>query len=121
MTPTKKPSPRSSSAVLEPPPISKKPGGIRSRAKAPTAEKPLMAPKAAPKARPVKGSHTVIRPIDHQHIAARAYEIFLERGSIHGHDLEDWEQAEMELCGFSVNRHIEGNSHLGKSTGAYLR
>lgn len=30
-------------------------------------------------------------------IAARAYEIFLSRGASHGHDLDDWLQAEREL------------------------
>ena len=30
-------------------------------------------------------------------IGLRAYEIFLERGSVHGHDLDDWLQAEYEL------------------------
>ena len=30
-------------------------------------------------------------------IGDRAYEIFLERGSVHGHDLDDWLQAEHEL------------------------
>ena len=30
-------------------------------------------------------------------IAARAYEIFLKRGALEGHDVEDWLQAEMEL------------------------
>jgi hypothetical protein len=30
-------------------------------------------------------------------IAARAYELFLERGSEHGHDFEDWLRAEREL------------------------
>jgi DUF2934 family protein len=30
-------------------------------------------------------------------IARRAHELFLERGSQHGHDLEDWLQAEREL------------------------
>ena len=30
-------------------------------------------------------------------IAARAYSLFLERGSAHGHDWEDWLQAEKEL------------------------
>jgi hypothetical protein len=30
-------------------------------------------------------------------IAARAYEIFLERGGEHGHDAEDWAAAEKEL------------------------
>jgi Protein of unknown function (DUF2934) len=30
-------------------------------------------------------------------IARRAYEIFLEHGSLHGRDLDDWLQAEHEL------------------------
>lgn len=30
-------------------------------------------------------------------IAQRAYEIFLERGSAHGNDSDDWLQAELEL------------------------
>jgi len=30
-------------------------------------------------------------------IAARAYSLFLERGRAHGHDWEDWLQAEKEL------------------------
>ena len=30
-------------------------------------------------------------------IVRRAYEIFEERGRIHGHDLDDWLQAEREL------------------------
>lgn len=30
-------------------------------------------------------------------IAARAYRLFLERGGQHGHDCEDWLQAEREL------------------------
>lgn len=30
-------------------------------------------------------------------IAARAYSLFLERGRSHGHDWEDWLQAEKEL------------------------
>lgn len=35
-------------------------------------------------------------------IARRAFEIYGERGSRHGHDLDDWLQAERELRG-SVN------------------
>ena len=31
------------------------------------------------------------------HIAQRAYELFEERGFAHGHDVEDWLQAEREL------------------------
>jgi hypothetical protein len=30
-------------------------------------------------------------------IAARAYELFLERGGLHGYDMEDWLTAEDEL------------------------
>jgi len=33
----------------------------------------------------------------HAEIEQRAYEIHLERGGIHGQDLEDWLQAEREL------------------------
>jgi hypothetical protein len=32
-----------------------------------------------------------------EQIAHRAYEIFLARGGEHGHDQEDWAQAEREL------------------------
>lgn len=32
-----------------------------------------------------------------EQIARRAYEIFLARGGEHGHDQEDWAQAEREL------------------------
>lgn len=32
-----------------------------------------------------------------EEVAQRAYEIFLERGSDHGNDIEDWLQAEREL------------------------
>lgn len=32
-----------------------------------------------------------------EQIRVRAYERFLERGGEHGHDLEDWLQAEAEL------------------------
>jgi Protein of unknown function (DUF2934)/Polyketide cyclase / dehydrase and lipid transport len=37
-----------------------------------------------------------IRP-SHEEIAARAYELFLQRGSIPGHETADWLQAEEEL------------------------
>lgn len=32
-----------------------------------------------------------------EEVARRAYEIFLARGSAHGHDVADWLQAEREL------------------------
>ena len=36
-------------------------------------------------------------------IAARAHEIFLERGGVAGHDVDDWLQAEMELSSKRTN------------------
>jgi hypothetical protein len=33
----------------------------------------------------------------HEEIAKRAYELYLARGGEHGHDAEDWAQAESEL------------------------
>jgi hypothetical protein len=33
-----------------------------------------------------------------EHIAIRAYELYLERGATDGHDVEDWLQAEREVA-----------------------
>lgn len=41
------------------------------------------------------------RPTE-QEIAARAYQIYLERGRISGHDIDDWLQAEYELMQLPV-------------------
>ena len=38
-------------------------------------------------------------PLSPERIAARAYEIYRERGGQHGHDMEDWLEAERELNG----------------------
>ena len=35
--------------------------------------------------------------LSHLEIAGRAFEIFCERGCQHGHDVDDWLQAEREL------------------------
>jgi hypothetical protein len=35
----------------------------------------------------------------HDEIAKRSFELFLARGGEHGHDVEDWVQAEAELLG----------------------
>lgn len=39
----------------------------------------------------------------HEHIAVRAYEIYMLRGAAHGRDLDDWLQAERELAAKSNN------------------
>jgi len=56
-----------------------------------------------PAASPVKGA--TVSPLQTpmmarattEQIAKRAYELFLARGAEHGHDQEDWLQAEREL------------------------
>ena len=50
----------------------------------------------APKAGPVGAEENEPSPTPAE-IGLRAYEIFLERGSVQGHDLDDWLQAEHEL------------------------
>jgi DUF2934 family protein len=40
-------------------------------------------------------------------IARRAYQLFLERGGEHGHDVEDWLQAERELIEAARARSFE--------------
>jgi hypothetical protein len=40
----------------------------------------------------------------HQQIAARAYQIFLERGREPGHDMDDWLQAEYELMQLPIDQ-----------------
>jgi len=45
-----------------------------------------------------------------QEIRRRAYEIYLERGAQHGHELEDWLRAERELTAIHV---VEGSSESG--------
>ena len=39
---------------------------------------------------------TVLIPID-QRIRQRAYELYVQRGRLDGHDLDDWLQAECEI------------------------
>ncbi len=33
----------------------------------------------------------------HEEIERRAYQMYIERGGVHGQDVEDWLQAELEL------------------------
>jgi DUF2934 family protein len=49
-------------------------------------------------------------------IANRAYDLFLARGGEHGHDLDDWLQAEQELLEAtrSRTRDIKGGTAAGK-------
>src|SRR5262245_46105652 len=50
-----------------------------------------------------------LRQADHAQISQRAYEIFEARGRDHGHDLDDWLQAERELDGTQLPAERELN------------
>ena len=43
----------------------------------------------------------------HDQIAARAYHLFLERGRLNGHDVDDWLQAEYELLQLPLRKIAE--------------
>jgi hypothetical protein len=43
----------------------------------------------------------------HQQVAARAYQIYLERGRVAGHEIDDWLQAEYELMQLPVRKLAE--------------
>jgi hypothetical protein len=51
---------------------------------------------------PKSDEPTVLIPIEQQ-IRQRAYELYGQRGRTHGHDLEDWLQAECEIKGRQAN------------------
>ena len=51
----------------------------------------------APKASPLGAGKNGEPSPTPDEIGRRAHELFLERGSVHGHDLDDWLQAEHEL------------------------
>jgi ribosomal protein L7/L12 len=65
--------------------------------------------------------------MDLERIRARAYELFLERGGQHGHELEDWLRAEAELTMYDVvlldpgAREIELMRGIRDRTGMGLR
>jgi hypothetical protein len=45
-----------------------------------------------------------IRQPTHQQIAARAYELYVQRGRIDGYDMDDWLQAEYELMQLPMDK-----------------
>ena len=42
-------------------------------------------------------------------VARRAFELFLERGGVHGHDLDDWLVAERQLGGTAARKTRAGS------------
>ena len=51
---------------------------------------------------PKSDEPTVLIPIEQQ-IQRRAYELYEQRGRAHGHELDDWLQAECEIKGTHAN------------------
>jgi hypothetical protein len=50
-----------------------------------------------------KPAATLTAPPTSADVARRAFELYCERGGLHGYDLEDWLQAERELLGASTS------------------
>ena len=50
---------------------------------------------------------TPLQPLTHERIAARAYQIYIERGCQGGHELDDWLQAQYELLQMPVEKIAE--------------
>jgi hypothetical protein len=48
-----------------------------------------------------------IKAPTHPEIAARAYQLFVERGRQNGHEMDDWLQAEYELMQLPVHKLAE--------------
>jgi len=48
--------------------------------------------------------------LDDDAIAKRAYELYLQRGSVSGHELDDWLAAEAELSGAAAQQSKEAAS-----------
>jgi hypothetical protein len=63
--------------------------------KTPTATSNLSGPRLVRKVPSTRSSASAAVP--HEQIALKAYWLFLERGCVHGHDLDDWLTAEREL------------------------
>lgn len=54
--------------------------------------------------KPAKMTH---RHPTHEEIAARAYQLYIERGRVDGYDKDDWLQAEYELMQLPVRKLAE--------------
>jgi hypothetical protein len=90
-------SPAKSTKTADPKPTNGKPK--RTVAAAPKTES-VMAPAPARRA-PVRAKQVTVdrhAPTSAQ-IAERAYQLYLARGGWHGHDMEDWLEAERQLTG----------------------
>ena len=58
---------------------------------------------------------------DSETIAKRAYELFLQRGSIPGFELDDWLQAEAELVSMAAIKKTSVNGKGARQTNASAR
>jgi Protein of unknown function (DUF2934) len=65
----------------------------RKSVKGGTTSAPMLVKAATAKA----STNEVTRPPTRDDVARRSFEIFLERGGVHGHDVEHWVQAERDL------------------------
>lgn len=66
-----------------------------------TRKPPTASPVSVPRPRLIRSTRAAApnksSAVSHELIARQAYWLFLERGCVHGHDLDDWLAAEREL------------------------
>jgi hypothetical protein len=62
-----------------------------------TQEKEITMAKRSTTHEPTLASNDSFAPATDRDIACRAYRLYLARGGEHGHDVDDWLQAEREL------------------------
>ena len=94
----KSPAKSTKTQATEPKPTNGKPK--RTAAAAPKAES-IATPAAPARRAPVRTKQVTVdrhAPTSTQ-IAERAYQLYLARGAWHGHDMEDWLEAERQLTG----------------------
>lgn len=59
----------------------------------------------------------VVTRVPAHDISHRAYELFQERGSQHGHDIEDWFRAEAELRAGNATRVVPPSVEIQRRLG----
>ncbi len=51
----------------------------------------------------------------HEEIARRAYDLYVSRGQVHGNDLRDWLEAELQVVTATQARDIEPRATRGRA------
>ena len=67
--------------------------------------------------KPTRTASTKPTAVPHEQIAVHAYWLFLQRGCVHGHDVDDWLKAERGLQELAASMASAGSVAGARSTG----